>query len=66
MSAPDTIVIDGHAYCWRRIVELRRRQVEEWRAARPQQPALFELRHDVRPAAQRSAEMRYKEPMLLA
>jgi hypothetical protein len=27
MSAPDTIVIDGHAYSWRRIVELRRRQV---------------------------------------
>ena len=44
MSRPDKIIIDGRAYRWRDIVELRRQQLEAWKAARPEQPALFALR----------------------
>ena len=55
MSRPDKIVIDGRAYRWRDIVELRRQQLEAWKAARPEQPALFALKVDSRPAAERSA-----------
>ncbi len=50
MSRPDKIVIDGRAYRWRDIVELRRQQLEAWKAARPEQPALFALKVDSRPA----------------
>ena len=53
MSRPDKIVIDGRAYRWRDIVELRRQQLEAWKAARPEQPALFALKVDSRPAAER-------------
>ena len=60
MSRPDKIVIDGRAYRWRDIVELRRQQLEAWKAARPEQPALFALKVDSRPAAERSAERRYR------
>ena len=31
MKAPDTIVIDGRAYSWKRLLELRREQLEAWR-----------------------------------
>jgi len=65
MSRPDTIIIDGRAYRWRDIIELRRQQLEAWKAARPQQPALFALKDDSRPAAARSAAGRYREPSLL-
>lgn len=63
---PDTIVIEGRAYSWRVILELRRAQLEAWRAAQPQQPALFELVKDCRPKAERTAAGRYVEPSLLA
>ena len=53
MSRPDKIIIDGRAYRWRDIVELRRQQLEAWKAARPEQPALFALKEDSRPAAER-------------
>ena len=66
MRRPDTIIIDGRAYSWRRIVELRRAQIEAWKAARPQQPALFQLKDDSRPKAERTATGRYQEPTLLA
>ena len=49
MSRPDKIIIDGRAYRWRDIVELRRQQLEAWKAARPEQPALFALKEDSRP-----------------
>jgi hypothetical protein len=62
---PDSIRLDGRAYSWRALVEARRRQLEAWRAAQGAQPALFELKEDVRPAAQRSADRRYTEPSLL-
>ena len=65
MRAPDSIVIEGRAYSWRAILELRRQQLEAWRAAQPRQPALFELKTDRRPEPVRSAAGRYREPGLL-
>jgi hypothetical protein len=65
MKAPDTIVIDGRAYSWKRLLELRRDQLEAWKAAQPRQPALFELKDDSRPEAERTAAGRYLEPTLL-
>ena len=66
MSKPETIIIDGHAYNWARLCELRRRQLEAWRAAEARQLALFEVKNDCRPAAERTAAGRYQEPTLLA
>jgi len=66
MKRPDTIIIGGRAYSWRIILELRRAQIEAWKAAQPQQPALFTLKDDCRPAAERSAAGRYQEPTLLS
>ena len=57
--------MDGHAFSWQRLAELRRQQLEAWKAARPEQPALFALKDDCRPAAERSAAGRYREPSLL-
>ena len=65
MKKPNTILIDGRAYSWRQIVELRRKQLEAWKAARGEQPALFPLKDDSRPAAERTAAGRYSEPTLL-
>ncbi len=65
MKRPDTIMIEGRAYHWRAILELRRRQLEEWHAAQPQQPALFEFKDDRRPVPERTAAGRYREPTLL-
>ena len=61
----DVFIIDGHAYSWRRICELRRQQLESIRRARMEQLALFDLKDDRRPAADRSAAGRYAEPGLL-
>lgn len=66
MPAPDTIIIDGRAYSWRALQEARRRQIAEWKASRPQQPALFELIEDRRPKTERTAAGRYQEPSLLS
>jgi len=66
MNAPDLIVIDGRASSWRHICELRRRQLDEWKRVRPQQPALFALKDDRRPEPERSAAGRYREPTLMA
>ncbi len=65
MSRPDTILIGGHAYRWRDILEIRRQQIAAWRAARPNQPPLFPLMEDCRPKAQRTVAGRYFEPTLL-
>lgn len=64
MAKPDTLLIDGHAFSWQRICELRRAQLEAWRAEQMRQPALFELKTDCRPATERSAAGRYREPTL--
>ena len=66
MKAPDTIVIDGRAFSWKRLLELRREQLEAWKAAQPRQPALFELKDDSRPAAERTAAGRYMSRRLRA
>jgi hypothetical protein len=60
MPLPRFIEIDGRRYLWRDLVALRRAQ--EKPAA--QQPALFALRDDHRPAGERNAEDRYSEPSL--
>ena len=66
MAKPDTIIVDGHAFSWRRISELRRRQLEAWQAKQARQLALFELKDDCRPQAERTAAGRFREPTLFA
>jgi hypothetical protein len=56
------INIDGKRYAWKDILRLRRQQLAAQRRA--QQPTLFELRDDCRPASQQSAAGRYEEPTL--
>jgi hypothetical protein len=66
MAKPDTIIVNGHAFSWQQLCELRRRQLEAWKAAQGEQPALFELRDDCRPQAERTTAGRYLEPSLFA
>lgn len=61
----DLFVIDGHAFSWRRIIELRRQQLAAIEKAKARQLALFEVKDDHRPAAERRAADRYLEPSLL-
>lgn len=61
---PETILIGGRAYRWCDILEMRRQQIAAWKAARPDQPALFPLKRDCRPKAERTVAGRYKEPTL--
>jgi hypothetical protein len=56
------IEIDGKRYVWQDILRLRRAQLEADRCM--QQPTLFELQNDRRPASQQSTAGRYQEPML--
>jgi len=65
MSRPDTIIIEGRAYPWRAVLELRQAQIKAWNAARLTQPALLELKTDCKPATERTAAGRYREPILL-
>jgi hypothetical protein len=65
MRKPDTIIVDGHAFSWRRLCELRKAQLEEWRKAQAHQPALFALKDDSRPSCERTAAGRYEAPTLL-
>lgn len=66
MAKPDMIIIDGHGYSWQQICELRRQQLEAWRAEQARQLALFELKDDRRPLTERTAAGRYAEPTLFA
>jgi hypothetical protein len=66
MAKPDTIIVDGHALSWQRICDLRRQQLEAWKAEQARQLALFELKDDCRPEAERTAAGRYLEPTLLS
>jgi hypothetical protein len=59
---PRLIEIDGKLYRWANILELRRTQLAAWRTA--EQPALFELRIDCRPEAERTSAGRFLEPGL--
>lgn len=54
MLLPRFIEIDGRRYLWRDLVALRRAQ----------QPALFSLHEDRRPASECNATERYREPSL--
>lgn len=65
MRKPDTIIIDGRAYSWKMLCEQRRAQIAAWKASRPIQPPLFELKDDSRPQPERTAAGRYAEPTLL-
>lgn len=60
MSLPRFIQIDGRRHVWRDLVALRQAQA----MPRSKQPALFELRDDHRPAGERNAAERYREPSL--
>jgi hypothetical protein len=64
MTAPRFIEIDGKRHLWRDILKMRQEQRRA--AAKAQQPALFELRDDRRPATERSAAGRYCEPLLFS
>ena len=66
MAKPDLIVIEGHAYRWQEICELRRQQLEARQADQPKQLALFALKDDHRPVAERTAAGRYQEPTLFS
>jgi hypothetical protein len=35
MAKPDTLIVDGHALSWQRLCDLRREQLEAWKAAQP-------------------------------
>jgi hypothetical protein len=52
MSAPKFIDIEGRRFLWRDIVKLRQEQRRA--AAKAEQPPLFELRDDCRPATERA------------
>jgi|KBSMisStaDraftv2_1062788.scaffolds.fasta_scaffold250952_3 hypothetical protein len=60
MPLPRTIDIDGRRYLWRDLVALRRAQA----APKQEQPTLFPLHEDCRPAGERSAAERYEAPSL--
>jgi hypothetical protein len=44
------IIIDGHAFNWQRICDLRRAQLEAWRADQTRQLTLFKLTPSAPPA----------------
>lgn len=64
MKRPATLMIDGKPYRWRDLLRMRREQLEQCRA--PDQPSLFALRDDRRPATERTAAGRYAQPSLFA
>ena len=54
MAKPDILIVDGHAFSWQRLCDLRRQQLEMWK-----------LHTDYRPRAERTAAGRYRGPSLL-
>ena len=58
---PRFVTINGQRIAWSEIVRLRREQREQMRS---KQLALFELKDDARPPAERSAAGRFLEPTL--
>lgn len=57
---PRTIDLDGRRYLWRDLLALKRAQATQ----KAEQPALFELLEDHRPAGERTASERYQAPSL--
>ena len=64
MSPPKFIEIDGRRFLWRELLQRRREQLAA--AAKCEQPVLFEMKEDSRPASARTAAGRYAEPTLFA
>lgn len=62
MAAPKFIEIDGKRIAWREVLQRRREQLQAM--AKAETPALFELKEDHRPIAERTAAGRYREPSL--
>ena len=62
MAKPDIVIVDGHALRWQRLIELRRQQLEAWKAEDFRQLTPFKLKDDCRPMAERTAAGRYREP----
>jgi len=62
VSRPAFIEIDGKLVRWRDLVAQRREQLRAY--AVKAQPTLFELKDDFRPASERTASGRYREPGL--
>jgi hypothetical protein len=62
MTNPKFIEIAGKRVLWRDLLEKRREQLVT--VSKGEQPALFELKEDRRPIADRSAAGRYLEPSL--
>ena len=60
----DRFMLDGRAYSWRALCDLRREQREAAKAARGKQLALFDLKEDSRPVHERTARRRFEEPGL--
>lgn len=61
MSEPVPAKAGSHAFSWRRLCELRRQQIEACAKAEGWLPALFELKTDCRPRAERTADGRYRQ-----
>jgi hypothetical protein len=59
MAKPDIVLVDGHAFSWQRLRELRRQQLGAIQAAQPRQLALFELKDNavLRPSGLQPAAM---------
>jgi hypothetical protein len=67
MTRAPFIVIDGKAYRWKDVLDLRHAQLAAAEAAQGSQLALFATLHDDRrPPADRTASGRYLEPGLFA
>jgi hypothetical protein len=63
MPRPSIVILDGKPYRWRDLQPLRREQRAAGLQAR--QPALFDtLPEDRRPAHERTASDRYRQPTL--
>jgi hypothetical protein len=57
------LLIDGKAYLWSEIVRLHREQLAALKR-QTNQPTLFELKDDARPATEHKAANRYLQPSL--
>jgi len=64
MAKYDILIVEGRAYSWQQLCELRRLQVEARHGSRNAQLTLFDMQDDCRPAAERTAAGRYQEPTL--
>lgn len=64
MTRPRSILVEGRRYLWSDLLHLRREQKPAHAGA--EQLPLFELKHDPRPASERTAARRYLEPSLFS